>query len=133
MDDQSLATQSSLTAQASAADTFRQKIIDALNNLVVLHVTTAIGHVGTVTVSEAGAVATVGLDDPAPKVANSVINTVTGDSTETFTPDFVGNPDLMTLHANAVQTARDVRKETIALLKTVLQDFESLLTRKPAG
>jgi hypothetical protein len=112
-------------------ETFRQKIIDALNDLLVLHVTTVIGHVGTVQSDESGAISTVGLDDPAPKVANTVINMATGCTTVTYTPDFLADTALMALHTASVQTARDVRKETIVLLKEALDNFEALLNKKP--
>jgi hypothetical protein len=118
-------------APVATPETFRQKIIDALNDLLVLHVTTVIGHVGTVQPDESGAISTVGLDDPAPKVANTVINMATGCTTVTYTPDFLADTALMALHTASVQTARDVRKETIALLKTALDNFEALLTKKP--
>jgi hypothetical protein len=111
---------------------FRQGIVDALNGLLVLHVTTVIGHVGRIATSGAGAVTTVALDDSAPKVASTVINMAIGDITTTYTPDFISNADLMKLHADAIQTARDVRKETITLLKTALSELEGLLTKKPA-
>jgi hypothetical protein len=120
-------------APAATLETFRQKIIDALNEMMVLHVTTVIGHVGSVQSGGDGAISTVGLDDPAPKVANTVINMVTGCTTITYTPDFSADAALMTLHANSVQTARDVRKETIALLKAALDNFEALLNRKPGA
>jgi hypothetical protein len=120
-------------APVATPETFRQKIIDALNDLLVLHVTTVIGHVGTVQSHASGAISTVGLDDPAPKVANTVINMVTGCSTVTYTPDFLADAALMALHTASVKTARDVRTETIALLKTALDNFEALLNKKPGA
>jgi hypothetical protein len=123
-----------LTAAPTATpETFRQKIIDALNDLLVLHVTTVIGHVGTVKPDSGGAISTVELDDPSPKVGNTVINMATGCTSVTFTPDFSADAVLMTMHSNAVQTAREVRKETIALLKAALDNFEALLNRKPTA
>jgi hypothetical protein len=116
---------------AATPETFRQKIIDALNDLLVLHVTTVIGHVGTVQSDTSGAISTVGLDDAAPKVASTVVNMATGCTTVTFTPDFCADPALMSMHTASVQTARDVRKETITLLKTALDNFEALLNKKP--
>ena len=118
---------------AATPETFRQKIIDALNDMMVLHVTTVIGHVGTVKLEGSGAISRVGLDDTAPKVANTVINMATGCTSITFTPDFSADAALMALHAGSVQTARDVRKETIALLKAALDNFEALLNRKPGA
>jgi hypothetical protein len=100
-------------ASAKTPETFRQKIIDALNDLMVLHVTTAVGHVGTVQSDSGGAISTVALDDPAPKVANTVVDMATGCTTVTYTPDFTADAALMALHAAAVQTSREVRIETI--------------------
>jgi hypothetical protein len=117
---------------AATPETFRQKIIDALNEMMVLHVTTVIGHVGSVQSGGDGTISTVGLDDPAPKVANTVINMATGCTTITYTPDFSADAALMALHASSVKTSREVRAETIALLKVALDNFEALLNRKPA-
>ena len=94
--------------------------------------TTAIGHVKQVVISEADrAATTVELDDPAPKVANTVVNTVTGDTTVVYTGDFASDPGLMAMHKDALETARHIRAETIELIKKVISDLETVLNRQP--
>lgn len=119
--------------RASGQD-FYKGALKALNGLFDLSVTTAIGHVSAVTLAETNqAVATVHLDDPAPKVASTVINTVTGDMTAIYSGDFASDPVLMKMHADALETARAIRKDTIDLLKTVIEDFKDLLNGKQTG
>ena len=114
----------------SGADFYRNAI-KALNGLFDLNVTTAVGHVKSVTVSATDrAVTTVELDDPEAKVASTVINTVTGATSVIYTGDFAGNPDLMAMHKDALETAQKIRAETIALIKKVIDDFEDLLNGK---
>ncbi|MFL5280239.1 MAG: hypothetical protein ACJ8AW_04400 [Rhodopila sp.] len=120
----------SATQSPTGADFYRNAL-KSLNGLFDLSVTTAIGHVKHVTINDVDrAATTVELDDPAAKVANTVINTVTGDSTVIYTGDFASNPDLMAMHKEALETAQKIRAETIELIKKVLIDFEDLLNEK---
>lgn len=114
----------------SGAD-FYTSALKALNGLFDLHVTTAVGHVKTLGISASDAASAVAeLDDPDAKVANTVINTVTGDTTVIYTGDFTSNADLMTIHKEALATAQIIRNETIGLLKKVIEDFADLLNGK---
>jgi hypothetical protein len=117
----------------SSAETFRQKIVDALNEVLVLHVTTVIGKAKVTNADRSGAVSTVTLDDDSPHIANTVVNTLIGDSTTIYTPDFLSDQLLVTMHKDAVQTAHNVRKDTIDMLKTVLEDFKDVLSPKPGS
>jgi hypothetical protein len=118
-------------AASPTGQDFYRSALKALNGLFDLSVTTAIGHVKHVTVGDADrAVTMVDLDDPDAKVANTVINTVTGDTTVIYTGDFAGNADLMAMHREALDTAQKIRVDTIALLKKVIDDFETLLNGK---
>jgi hypothetical protein len=110
---------------------FYRNALKALNELFDLSVTTAVGHVKQVTVSDTDrATAIVVMDDPDAKVANTVINTVTGNMNVTYTGEFAGNADLMAMHKQALETACSIRSETIELLKKVIVDFEDLLNGK---
>lgn len=128
-------TQGSATvADRASGQDFYVSALKALNGLFDLSVTTAIGHVSAVTLAGTDqAVATVRLDDPAPKVASTVINTVTGDMTAVYSGDFASDPALMKMHADALETARAIRKDTIDLLKSVIDDFKDLLNGKHTG
>jgi hypothetical protein len=118
-------------APASTGQDFYRSALKALNGLFDLSVTTAIGHVKQVTVNQTDrAVTTVELDDPDAKAASTVINTVTGDTTVVYTGDFAGNPELMAMHKEALDTAQKIRTETIELIKKVIEDFEDLLNGK---
>ena len=89
---------------------FYRSALKALNGLFDLSVTTAIGHVKQVTINETDrAVTTVELDDSDAKVANTVINTITGDTTVVYTGDFAGNAELMAMHKDALDTAQRIR------------------------
>jgi hypothetical protein len=112
---------------ASNKAAFKAKIIEALNGVFVLHVTTVVGAATVQNADKGGAVSTVTLSGGGEqKVANSVINTVLGDTTHIYSPDFVSDSHMMDLHIAAVAAAREVRKETIDLLIKLGQNLEAL-------
>ena len=105
---------------------FKAKIIKALDGVFVLHVTTVVGAATVEDADKGGAVSTVTLVGGEQKVANSVINTVLGDTTHIYSPDFVSDSHMMDLHIAAVAAAREVRKETVDLLIKLGQNLEAL-------
>jgi hypothetical protein len=111
----------------SPAAELRKKISDALNAFLVLHVTTVVGQASVANADDSGAISSIKLTDANQKVANTVINTVLGDGTTIYSPDFVTDQTLVDIHKSAVQTAHDIRKETMDILKSVLQDFKDVL------
>jgi hypothetical protein len=117
--------------QPSPGERLRQEILKALDGLLILHVTTVVGHATASNADQSGAVSTVTLNDINPKLANSVMNTALGDATTIYTPEFVADAGLMAAHNAAVDAAHKVRKETIDMLKTVLEDFKDVL--RPAA
>jgi hypothetical protein len=118
---------------APPGESLRDKILQALDGLLVLHVTTAVGQATVRNSDQSGAVSMVVLTDANPRLANTVINTALGDGTTIYTPEFLADTALMAAHKEAVQAAHDVRKETIAMLKTVLEDFKEVLFPKQAA
>lgn len=115
----------------AAGDNLRAQILQALEGLLTLHVTTVVGQATVANADRSGAVSTVTLNDASPKLANTVVNTALGDGTTIYTPDFFADAALMAAHQDAVKSAHAVRKDTIDMLKTVLEDFKDVLFPKP--
>jgi hypothetical protein len=115
-----------LPTTASKKADFKAEIIKALNGVFVLHVTTVVGAATVQNADNGGAASTVTLGGGEQKVANSVINTVLGDTTHIYSPEFVSDSHMMDLHTTAVAAAREVRKETIDLLIKLGQNLETL-------
>jgi hypothetical protein len=113
-----------------AGDSLRQKILEALNGLLVLQVTTVVGEATFSSANRSNSLCAVQLTGTNLKIANTVVNTALGDATTIYTPDFFADPALMAAHQDAVKVAHDVREETIGMLKTVLEDFQDLLFPK---
>lgn len=111
-----------------AGETFQDKVRKAVEGVITLHVTTVIGTASIQNAADGGAVSTVVLEAGAPKVANTVINMALGDSTTIYSQDFVSDPALLAIHNTAIETAHTVRKETIDILKTALEDFKDLFS-----
>jgi hypothetical protein len=116
--------------EQTAGDGLQKRILAALEAVVVLHVTTVVGKAKAGAIGASG-VAEVTLEDGEQKLADTVINTMAGNCVTIYTPDFQADPALMALHKTAIDTAQQVRKDTLDLLKTALTDFEKLLTGKP--
>ena len=111
---------------AAQKSDFKARIIRAINGVFVLHVTTVVGAATVHNADDGSATSTVTLDGGEQKVANTVINTALGDSTHLYTPEFLSDPHMMELHAAAVTTSREVRKESIDLLIKLGQNLETL-------
>ena len=116
--------------QPTAGEKLAGNILKAVEAIVVLKVTTLVGPVNLPATDDSGAT-TLTLSGAPQKAGSTVINTVLGDCTTTYSPDFAADADLMAAHKDAVAAAQAVRSATIEILKTVLKDFEDLL-KKPA-
>jgi hypothetical protein len=108
-------------------ETLEQKVVKALNEIFVLHVTTVIGSAAIANADDSSAVSIVKLEPGDQKIGNTVINTLIGDSTTIYSPDFITDSALVDLHKTGVQTAQDVRNKTIDILKSLLKDFKDYL------
>jgi hypothetical protein len=117
--------------QPTAGDQLSDKILKAVMGIVVLKVTTMVGTPKPPVTGADGAT-TIELDGAPQKVGSTVINTVLGDSTTIYSPDFAADATLMAAHKDAVEAAHKVRSDTIDILKTILKDFEDIL-KKPAA
>jgi hypothetical protein len=112
----------------AAGAALKDQILKVLNSIVILHVTTVIGSASISDADNSGAVSVVKLDPGGQKIANTVINMAIGDSTTIYSQDFASDPALQDIHKTAVQTAHDIRKETVDILKTLFEDFKDLIS-----
>lgn len=113
--------------KASTAETIRQRVLAAVENLVNLRVTTVVGGVQAIDVDEFHRVTTLRLQPGEQSVASSSIDMVLGDSSTIVSPIFVQDAAFQKLHADARAQAEEVRKNTIDMLVKVYKELADKL------
>ncbi len=98
------------------ADTALDRLRKMVDGLLTLRVTTVIGTVAAVKITDIDTPSQITLSGPAEEVASSSINMLLGDCSTVMTKGFVENPAYAQLHKEAQDQARAVRKETMEML-----------------
>jgi hypothetical protein len=114
---------------SSSWNTLRDNLRTAIDNVVILRVTTVIGAItiDAAHCNDDSATTSVTIAADGAECGHTVINTVLGDCTYSYTPNFFANTAMMQAHADAVQAAHTVRRETIEIMKSALKELETLL------
>ena len=103
-------------APLNLADNALDRLRKMVDGLLTLRVTTVIGTVAAVKITDIDTPSQITLSGPADEVASSSINMLLGDCSTVMTKGFVENPAYAQLHKEAQDQARAVRKETMEML-----------------
>ena len=104
--------------------TLMQRIERALENLVVLRVTTVVGNVTATGADQFNQITGLKIAPDDQQVASTSINMLLGDSSLILSPSFVDNAAYKALHSEAVTQALSIRKQTVDLLKDAYESFK---------
>lgn len=112
---------------AEQKPTLLERIGKAVENLVVLRVTTVIGTVSATGADQFDQITGLNLAPEGQQVSCTSINMLLGDCSLILSPNFVDNPAYKQLHDDSVKQALDVREQTIDLLKQAFEAFKDKL------
>lgn len=116
------------TLNKQAPEPFPDRVKRIAESIAIMRVTTVIGTLtGVVGQDDLKHVTSITLDSANQQAASLSINMVLGDTTLLLSPGFVDNPTYMKLHEDAVKQAREIRGETVELLKTIWHELSDLL------
>ena len=104
-----------------------ERIEKAVENLVVLRVTTVVGTVNARGADDFDQVTGLTLAQGDQQVCSTSINMLLGDCSLILSQVFVDNAAYKQLHADAVTQAKEVRQQTITLLKEAFDAFKDKL------
>lgn len=108
------------TTPPTLADNALDRLRKMVDGLLTLRVTTVIGTVAAVKITDIDTPSQITLSGPADEVASSSINMLLGDCSTVMTKGFVENPAYAQLHKDSLDQARAVRKETMEMLHAAI-------------
>lgn len=106
------------------------KIIDAI---VVLRVTTVVGTVTAANVTDPMQPTTITVEPGGQLVAHSAINTALGDADLVYSKGFLEDATLTKLHDDALAQSRAIRKDSMDMLRSVIDTILGRPPSAPAG
>lgn len=112
------------------AVSLREKIELAIGNIVVLRATTVVGTVSASGADELNRVTGLALDPANQQVASTSFNMLLGDGSVILAPIYVTDPAYRALHEQTVQQARDIREQSVKLLREMWDKFAPLLDER---
>ena len=114
-------------AETSWEEFWNGRLEKAVENLVVLRVTTVVGTVNAKGADDFDQVTGLTLAQGDQQVCSTSINMLLGDCSLILSQVFVDNAAYKQLHADAVTQAKEVRQQTITLLKEAFDAFKDKL------
>jgi hypothetical protein len=108
----------------------REKLELAVGQLVTLRATTVVGSVTAVGADELNRVTGLVLDPANQQVASTSFNMLLGNGSVVLSPIFVTDPAYKALHEQTVKEAREIREQSVALLKEMWDKFAPLLDKR---